>query len=710
VSFSPTGFGHVPFLVFDGWSSDSLSAVACTDNVGQVWTNLGGGLNYQYFLPRQTPPGLTSITCSSGGATEPYSLLFFELSGIDPNSPHFRNVSTGPEPIQCGFGADTIVKPVVSLFYMDILGISNFARQDTITPVNPSPGLASAFGFAQSLFNSRGEVAEVDTKGIYSLINESPVSSPTFSYTLIDPLGGVFVKVSCTGVTFAPSSIVDPFPDLMNGFNVVAPSATVGQSVGADLLASRGRAVSGIAADGVTEVLIRVPATNVGDSFTFAVLDADGQASVRPSEDGTLGNPGDANQSISQSQVSTFAIGTAQGPYAFAVYRAPLDFPRAGGIDENSSTRTIRIEAVGDNNSSQLPITIVRPPVAMVHGLWSNWETWNNFAPLVLSANTVDPRFSVLRVNYDTLVGPQITATDPVFFAGKVQKIRANSLGFAYNAPTVLSQMSGWLSNFRSGNNPANIPVAASQFDVIAHSMGGVISRTLLLTPGYLNNSNFGRGVIHKLITIDSPHLGSDIAAHVLGAENNCFRRWFGAFGKFALRTATFANSPFAPVSGALGDMTIGSGPLLALQAVNPNPGVPPIPTATIAGEYTNWGSLDAGPDTGSIFTIKTACVNDGLVQSLTSTGWPAIFAAEGDARNDALVSVTSELAGLPDDAGFHFPGFVHTTGLAGPFGLGFTLPSVLDGNTAISTQVVLLLNVAIPSSPDYKNLGPSSQ
>jgi hypothetical protein len=230
------------------------------------------------------------------------------------------------------------------------------------------------------------------------------------------------------------------------------------------------------------------------------------------------------------------------------------------------------------------------------------------------------------------------------------------------------------------------------------------------LDPNFLNNSNFGRGAIHKAISIDTPHLGSAVASLFLAPENSCLRdKVFARKGMFAITSATFRNSS-VPVPGAVGDLSLGSNALLAIQGLNPNPNTPPVPTATIAGEYINWGSLDANPNTGSAVAFFVVCHSDALRQSLTSTGWPALFAATGDARNDGLVSVTSELAGLGDDAGFHTPGFVHSADLTGFFGLGFTLPSVMDANTAISNLVVSILNTAVPEVPTFKNLGPANQ
>jgi hypothetical protein len=128
-----------------------------------------------------------------------------------------------------------------------------------------------------------------------------------------------------------------------------------------------------------------------------------------------------------------------------------------------------------------------------------------------------------------------------------------------------------------------------------------------------------------------------------------------------------------------------------------------------IAGVYTNWASLDQTRNL-SDFTLFVLCRSDAIIQDLTSTGWPALFAATSDQRNDALVSVTSELNGLGDAAGSIQQGFVHSAALTGITGLGFTRPSVLDADTDVSNLVEILLNVGLPNGTTFKNLGPSSQ
>ena len=104
----------------------------------------------------------------------------------------------------------------------------------------------------------------------------------------------------------------------------------------------------------------------------------------------------------------------------------------------------------------------------------------------------------------------------------KTSGIEANSLGFAYNAPSVLAQINNFIANYRTSAN-----VASVKADIVAHSMGGDVSRTMFLLSNFLTNTTFptfGAGPINKLITIATPHLGTPVAADLLASNNACVR------------------------------------------------------------------------------------------------------------------------------------------------------------------------------------------
>jgi probable HAF family extracellular repeat protein len=573
------------------------------------------------------------------------------------------------------------------------------------------------------------------------------------NFTTIDPPGSVFTAPNAIngagqivgffedsqqfprGFLASRATLVDPVPDLLNGPAVV--KGLVLQTLGLF-----GRPVQGVAADGVTQVVVRIPAKNVGDQFTLTLLNDSNGISGLPDEDGALGNPGDTVFSKNQLTVTAIPVTTASGgqvPYAFAVYRAPVDFARPGGTagsfktgvagfassagtgfgaailvansgpiviigagsltDDELASRlvSIQIQDFTNQTATALRVNILRPPVVMIHGLWDNWTAWNSFSPLVKGPFTVDPRFYVGRVSYDLPIGNLITASDPSY--PDTSKARANSMGFGFNAPSVLAQTGQWIEDFKQGHNPLAIPAAAVQADIIAHSMGGDITRTLPLQPTFLSDDTFAQGNIHKVITIDTPHLGSQLASQLVSFQENgnCIQRLILApRGKFAFKAVAFSTGfvPF-PLNGAMTDLQPSSIALVDMASQSPHP----LPTALIAGVYTNFGVLDTSPT--ALFIRATCFVfGDPLANALTSTGWPAIFMNQA---NDAVVSESSQLNGLDPGSGFTFIGYVHSPGTEA---LGFSGPSVLDAKIGAGDTVVFLLNKPV-TQPSFIPLNP---
>jgi hypothetical protein len=330
---------------------------------------------------------------------------------------------------------------------------------------------------------------------------------------------------------------------------------------------------------------------------------------------------------------------------------------------------------------------------------------WDSFSPLVNGPSSVDRRFSVGRVNYNNRVGAQITNPNPPY--QNVANAAANSLGFHHNADRTLRSIVNWMNGaFKTGTNPAGIAVAAVQADIVAHSMGGDVARTFPLIPQYSNQATLGQGLIHKLITIDTPHLGSPLAANLLLPQNACTRAILAFVGDYAFSSVQLAGA--GNVSGAVGDLSPSSP---ALNAINNPPQPQPhyLPTAMIAGIYTNFASLDCSVCWAATLRSQyTGCPNDPLVQSLTPQGWAAMFGEQ----NDAIVGLSSQL-NTPNPGptvGLQFTGYVHSRGTEK---LSFTGPSVLDPDVvapqtiSVPTQVINLLNTPVSNTSVFQPLDP---
>jgi pimeloyl-ACP methyl ester carboxylesterase len=537
--------------------------------------------------------------------------------------------------------------------------------------------------------------------------------------------GGVAVDV----VAGNSVSIVDPVPVLMSGNAVVAiPDPT------------KGTVVLGVAADGVTQVVISIGTTSPGHTFTITLLDDQGLSgsSTISSEDGALGVLGSTNPSSGHVTVTAGKADSHGLGHAFALYLAPVDFARpitVGGFkkgscgsvtntgDDQLKCRSVSLQIMDITSNTALPttsITIVRPPVILVHGIWGNQYDWDNFNPLVS-----DSRFSILRFNYDAIIGAQISNPSPSYQT--VANARQNSLGFQYNANELYLAVTKWINAFKAGkNNPANIAVAAVQADIVAHSMGGDITRTMALSPTFLDDPitpTFGQGSVHKLITIDTPHLGSPLGSKLLLSSNNCTRGVLaGNGGYYSFTSVTLAGSGTSvcgtatnSVCGAVGDMDPSSP---ALNNINKPPQPQPyyFPTALIAGIYTNFASLNCqGFGTGcGAAKMRTYCKNDPLAQSLTSDGWPDNFGLAGSNKNDGIVPLSSQLntsISNPDpNLGSQFTGYAHSKGITV---LSFTRPSVLDPDVvppktiSIPQTVINLLNTPVTNHTVFALINP---
>jgi len=510
----------------------------------------------------------------------------------------------------------------------------------------------------------------------------------------------------------------DPNLSLISGKGTVTSSQLLS-------VPNAGRLVDGIAADGITQILIRVSSLSSSEKFRLTLFGdaSDTQASTLPDEDGALGNPSDtvitANQVTVTSSVNIGGAG--QKTYAFAVYRAPVDFARPSGAGYKSGSCsgspipdnqqycrvvTIVVEDVTTGTAhpiSTLHVSILRPPVVLLHGLWSNSsETWNKFKPLVTGADSSDSKFYVARIDYSARV-PNVTATDPSLSADDMAHIKANSVGLQYSASAVADKINVHLWDFKKGKNPGGIAVAAVQVDVIGHSLGGLMARHLVLN-NFLSSSNLSSGYIHKLITIDSPHFGSPLAAQLLDAPNSCVRQILANQSDYSLKTVSFSNGDMK--SGAVGDlqgMGTTADPLVDSSLSNElqslaKAGVRPLPAALVAGTYTDWAALDR---VGVASYIRNKCKNDPLAKSLNSNDWPLLFGQPPNNQNDGIVGILSQQNGQTISS-LMFPGIAHSSGITGRSAFGFSDPSATSASplNPIADQVIVLLNTPVTKPP----------
>ena len=276
----------------------------------------------------------------------------------------------------------------------------------------------------------------------------------------------------------------------------------------AGLMSKEGRGVRGLASDGITPVILRLRAPGPGTA-TFTV--ADERGSRDPANAGRLADPFATTVTYTNPlTVPTWQVGNDH--WAFAVLTSPLDFvrPDVPADTERGYRRPRRLPVQVDfapaGGGAQTRVTrsldLVRPPLALMHGIWSEAAAWE----------TKGDEYSwPLRQDGDR------------FFHHPYDYGSASGKSFLENYQRGRLATDKTLELFRRER------LAATQVDVLAHSMGGNLFRIYIGGPAYGQNRglspaqvrakapvykehvNYGAGTVHKLIIFDSPQLGSPL-------------------------------------------------------------------------------------------------------------------------------------------------------------------------------------------------------
>jgi pimeloyl-ACP methyl ester carboxylesterase len=293
----------------------------------------------------------------------------------------------------------------------------------------------------------------------------------------------------------------------------------------------------------------------------------------------------------------------------------------------------------GPSASALQDIQIVRPPVVLVHGLWGSRRDWDAIGPYLESLGL---GISTQRATYDDVV--DVSSSTPAYDFSLGGSPTGSSLGLAFAAQTILPHINQDIQAYES-SNPASERIAVVRADVVAHSMGGIVTRTPPGIAGYSTGRNYFQGLIHKLVTIGTPHLGSPLATQLLLNGNGCVQYVLGAKGKYALVAAVTDRGTFSGgVEDQQADLAGTSGSLSpALSAIQPGRATfgTRLPTGLIAASMTDdqLATVDTDPTAA---LIRFTCSQSPLAQNMTSVGWPTVLGS----GSDAIVPLNSQLAG----------------------------------------------------------------
>ncbi|MCE9667317.1 choice-of-anchor A family protein [Myxococcus stipitatus] len=298
-----------------------------------------------------------------------------------------------------------------------------------------------------------------------------PGGSVTLEFDLRDLGDGVLDSaVVIDNITFANMEVVDPNPTLIHNYLGTVVTDT-SQLVNATEAVPH---IQGIAADGVTQVLLRVKVATAG-RVRFSI---DGASPA----DGTVSAVGSLARAASV-DVNTVPFGGVH--YAFALYISPADFDSGGFAAATTRPLKLKAEYVpnsGTGFTTQVGLAIVRPPVVLVHDVWSSCDfitsTDDSFAKSEL--------FRLTCADYSSTASERMTSA-------------ANQLAVPESIEEALDEM-------------RQAQLAVTQVDVIAHGMGGLLARKYVDWANYRAYDSFMEGKINRLITLNTPHNGTRLA------------------------------------------------------------------------------------------------------------------------------------------------------------------------------------------------------
>ena len=220
------------------------------------------------------------------------------------------------------------------------------------------------------------------------------------------------------------------------------------------------------------------------------------------------------------------------------VYTAPEDHP---GDGEFKYTIKAILRNKDDDNKELMviDIEIVRPPLVLLHGLGGGNDTWGKFKNAICEKKMYD-YFAVNNNGYKS----------------------TNMSAFAKNIDNVAKRVNESLVEY------ARSKYVANKADIAGHSMGGILSRLYV--------QEYGAKNINKLITVNTPHAGSE-GADILWAHRGLISPIVSCVNSIFRKNIEFSEN------SAVYDLSVESE---AIKNLNNYGSAPDIPAHAIATYY----------------------------------------------------------------------------------------------------------------------------
>lgn len=438
-----------------------------------------GVFSYQYITPQDALPGGAAVRAFDIITSHNSPLKTFFITGNEPQS---LKITHPIENQTFHTGHSVLItwtdKMVLTHNNYEYPVLANSARRfyDYIVEYQSSPtsNWQPISGNAQISGNARiNSDVNFQTQTVLTNVTENA------KFRVKDNYNNVIIAESPTFNVITSSSMVSLEWDKSYDTNPVAPI--------------------GVVADGVSRLYIKV-GTSSGDISHATITLSNGY----DNSNNYLGKVLPATQIVNFSNEGNNATETSVtsdivvNNHVWFWYVSPDDFRGTNPSDEAASRRTVVANVFihkldGSIEQVELPIIIKRPQVLFAHGLRGDEHTFDGF-----KLNGIVP-FENLQ-----------------FESTKVRMMPGAS--FINNAKALLGIGAGASHTFQYLLEQDRLNGFAScQVDYVGHSMGGCVARSCAILPEFYElRKNYGKGYIHKLITLGTPHNGSPIADIVI--------------------------------------------------------------------------------------------------------------------------------------------------------------------------------------------------
>jgi probable HAF family extracellular repeat protein len=351
----------------------------------------------------------------------------------------------------------------------------------TMTDLNNLVSLGGAYLTSATRINDHGQIVAIGSDGTYLLAPATVPQSNSFLLAL-NP--------------FAPYAVSRQAPPVLN---MPQSLLTVLSAPPATSLAADGEAAVVLAYQSSSRLAVTFTLSPSGTGTPIGSL-----GSLGPFDPNYLGSPSPPTGIVATYQALMPYGPDAAGNYVFlALLWAPSAFPTS-----SSSIASLGVTAVqsGNGGARQLSIALEPPPLILVHGIWSSAaDTW------LTGSDGSEGFFDWISSQYP----------HNLIFAADYGTLSAKS----FADPAILAIMSAKIDDAVA--HAAEVGMVTRRVDVVAHSMGGLVTRYLISTPSLLSPA-LPPDAVHELITIGTPHLGSALATTLFDNQSTTTNYYVG--------------------------------------------------------------------------------------------------------------------------------------------------------------------------------------